>query len=67
MSILLVYPAVLLMVAVVAMIARYMGPRPVAPRRGRPILRTLAFVVGVLLAAPIMALIGFAGVAKRLS
>lgn len=61
MSILLVYPAVLVLVAAILIIVRRSGPRT-----GRPLLRTAAFVVGVLITAPIMMLIGFAGVAKRL-
>ncbi len=66
MSILLVYPAVLLIVAVIVAIARHTNPRPAAARTGRPLVRTAAFIVGVLIAAPIMALISFAGVGKRL-
>lgn len=67
MSILLVYPAVLLIVAVIVAIVRHANPRPGAPRTGRPLARTVAFILGAIIAAPIMALIGFAGVGKRLS
>ncbi|WP_216893439.1 hypothetical protein [Nocardia alni] len=67
MSILLVYPAVLLIVAAVLAIVRFTGPWPTKARAGRPILRAVAFVIGVLITAPIIILIGFAGVGKRLS
>lgn len=67
MSILLVYPAVLLIVAVIVAIVRHANPRPAGPRTGRPLARTAAFIGGALIAAPIMALIGFAGVGKRVS
>lgn len=67
MSILLVYPAVLLIVAVIVAIVRHANPHPTRPRTGRPLARTAAFIAGALIAAPIMALIGFAGVGKRVS
>ncbi len=67
MSILLVYPAILLIVAVIVAVVRRTNPRPAPARTGRPFVRTVAFAVGVLITAPIMALIGFAGVGKRLS
>ncbi|WP_067885360.1 hypothetical protein [Nocardia vaccinii] len=67
MSILLVYPAVLLIAAAIVAIVRYTNARPATARTGRALLRTVAFFVGALIAAPIMALISFAGVGKRLS
>lgn len=66
MSILLVYPAVLLIAAAIVAIVRYTNPRPARARTGRPLLRNVAFFVGALIAAPIMALISFASVGKRL-
>jgi heme/copper-type cytochrome/quinol oxidase subunit 1 len=67
MSILLVYPAVLAIVAAIIVAVRHASPRPATARSGRPLARTVAFIVGALIAAPVMALIGFAGVGKRLS
>jgi hypothetical protein len=66
MSILLVYPVVGLVVAVTVAIGLRATRPPGATRTGRPLLRTALFVVGMLIAAPILMLIGFAGVSKRL-
>ncbi len=67
MSVLLVYPAVLAIVAAIIAVVRYTSPRPAAARSGRPLARTVTFIVGALIAVPVMALISFAGVSKRLS